>query len=403
MLAREAEEAAAAEGDAVRRRAADRAPAAGGAEAGVTWPRIQLRLNELAAHLERTLAPIYVVHGDEPLQAIEAGDAIRAAARRAGFDEREVLVAEPGFKWDAFLAANANSGSSATASSSTCASRRASRASKARKALEAYAAQPKPRQRDCSSRCRKLDRATQGSAWFAALAAPASTIAVLSARARRAARVDRRAARTPEAAGRAGDARLSRRPLRRQPARRAAGDRKARRCCCPKASSMHDAVEARDRRRRALRRLPAVRSVARRRRRARAAHHRGARSRRRGHPARCCGSSARTCTRSRPVQRGVATGRPLAIALRNARVWGKRQAAMERAARRVTAGDASAAHAALRAARCAVQGHRPRQCLGRARGTGADARGHPGAPPRRHVGVSAARTMGPGTMRARRG
>ena len=42
---------------------------------------MELRLNQLAAHLERTLAPIYVVHGDEPLLASEAGDAIRAAAR----------------------------------------------------------------------------------------------------------------------------------------------------------------------------------------------------------------------------------------------------------------------------------------------------------------------------------
>ena len=56
---------------------------------------MDLRLSQLSAHLERKLAPIYVVHGDEPLLAIEAGDAIRAAARRAGCDEREILVVEP--------------------------------------------------------------------------------------------------------------------------------------------------------------------------------------------------------------------------------------------------------------------------------------------------------------------
>src|SRR5206468_6765627 len=71
---------------------------------------MDLRINQLAAHLERTLAPLYVVHGDEPLFAIEAGDAIRGAARRAGCEEREVLVAETGFRWDALLAANANLG-----------------------------------------------------------------------------------------------------------------------------------------------------------------------------------------------------------------------------------------------------------------------------------------------------
>ena len=35
---------------------------------------------QLAAHLERELQPIYTVYGDEPLLVIEAGDAIRAAA-----------------------------------------------------------------------------------------------------------------------------------------------------------------------------------------------------------------------------------------------------------------------------------------------------------------------------------
>jgi DNA polymerase-3 subunit delta len=37
------------------------------------------------------------------------------------------------------------------------------------------------------------------------------------------------------------------------------------------------------------------------------------------------------------VQEAVAAGTPLSAAVRNARVWGKRQAAMERAARRVPA------------------------------------------------------------------
>ena len=71
---------------------------------------MNLRPSQLAAHLERTLAPVYAIHGDEPLLAMEAGDAIRAAARKAGCDEREVLVAEKGFDWDAFRATNANLG-----------------------------------------------------------------------------------------------------------------------------------------------------------------------------------------------------------------------------------------------------------------------------------------------------
>ncbi|MFT4171512.1 MAG: DNA polymerase III subunit delta [Rhodocyclaceae bacterium] len=59
-----------------------------------------MRPDQLAQHLERNLAPLYVLHGDEPLLVIEAGDAIRAAARRRGVTEREVLVVTQGFKWD---------------------------------------------------------------------------------------------------------------------------------------------------------------------------------------------------------------------------------------------------------------------------------------------------------------
>ena len=61
---------------------------------------MQLKGEQLAAHLERDLKPVYLVHGDEPLLVVEAADAIRAAARRRGFDEREVLVASAGFNWN---------------------------------------------------------------------------------------------------------------------------------------------------------------------------------------------------------------------------------------------------------------------------------------------------------------
>lgn len=61
---------------------------------------MQLKGEHLAAHLQRELKPVYLVHGDEPLLVIEAADAIRVAARRCGFDEREVLVASTGFNWN---------------------------------------------------------------------------------------------------------------------------------------------------------------------------------------------------------------------------------------------------------------------------------------------------------------
>ena len=60
---------------------------------------MQLKGEQLAAHLERELKPVYVVYGDDPLLVIEAADAIRAAARRRGFDERKVLTGLAGFNW----------------------------------------------------------------------------------------------------------------------------------------------------------------------------------------------------------------------------------------------------------------------------------------------------------------
>lgn len=49
---------------------------------------------KLPAALKRGLAPVYLLSGDEPLTQGEAADAIRAAARAAGFAEREVFFVD---------------------------------------------------------------------------------------------------------------------------------------------------------------------------------------------------------------------------------------------------------------------------------------------------------------------
>lgn len=54
---------------------------------------------QLPQHLQKTLAVLYVVTGDEPLLAMEAGDLIRAKAREAGYGEREIFTVEAGFDW----------------------------------------------------------------------------------------------------------------------------------------------------------------------------------------------------------------------------------------------------------------------------------------------------------------
>ena len=67
---------------------------------------MQIRAEQLETALARGLRPLYTIHGDEPLLAQEAGDAIRAAARAAGYGERKVFtVSGAHFDWSAVLGA----------------------------------------------------------------------------------------------------------------------------------------------------------------------------------------------------------------------------------------------------------------------------------------------------------
>ncbi len=67
---------------------------------------MQLRPEQLDTALARGLKSLYTIHGDEPLLAQEAADAIRAAARAAGYSERQVFtVSGAHFDWSAVLGA----------------------------------------------------------------------------------------------------------------------------------------------------------------------------------------------------------------------------------------------------------------------------------------------------------
>ena len=69
---------------------------------------MKLRFEQLEAHLQKGLQPIYLLTGDEPLQLMEAGDALRQHARTSGYAEREVLHVEGGFDWNSLLAASSS-------------------------------------------------------------------------------------------------------------------------------------------------------------------------------------------------------------------------------------------------------------------------------------------------------
>jgi DNA polymerase III subunit delta len=66
---------------------------------------MRLQPPQLAASLERALAPAYLICGDEPLQLGDAARAVRDAARARGFEERELLECESGFDWGRLRAA----------------------------------------------------------------------------------------------------------------------------------------------------------------------------------------------------------------------------------------------------------------------------------------------------------
>jgi DNA polymerase-3 subunit delta len=63
-----------------------------------------LRVNaeQLPAALARGVAAMYLVSGDEPLLVGEAADAIRAAAKAAGYADRTVFHIDKTFDWDEF-------------------------------------------------------------------------------------------------------------------------------------------------------------------------------------------------------------------------------------------------------------------------------------------------------------
>jgi DNA polymerase-3 subunit delta len=62
---------------------------------------MRLSSEQFLQRLPKEPAPLYVLFGAEPLLALEAADALRLAARDAGYLEHEMFTAEQGFDWNA--------------------------------------------------------------------------------------------------------------------------------------------------------------------------------------------------------------------------------------------------------------------------------------------------------------
>jgi len=69
---------------------------------------LKIQANQLSSHLLKSLAPCYLVTGDEFLLVDEALDTIRSAARKSGFTSRELHVATTGFDWNGLTASTGN-------------------------------------------------------------------------------------------------------------------------------------------------------------------------------------------------------------------------------------------------------------------------------------------------------
>jgi len=60
---------------------------------------MRLTAEQLVERPPKALSSLYVIHGAEPLAAMEAADVLRAQALATGYTEREVFTAESGFDW----------------------------------------------------------------------------------------------------------------------------------------------------------------------------------------------------------------------------------------------------------------------------------------------------------------
>lgn len=138
---------------------------------------MKLYFDKLAGHLQQGLQPLYLLSGDEPLQLMEAADAIRRRARELGFGEREVLQVEPGFDWNSLLGACGAMSLFAEQRLIELRLPSGKPGKEGSKALTEFAANPPP-DTVLLITSGKLDRSAQNSKWYKALDKAGITLAV---------------------------------------------------------------------------------------------------------------------------------------------------------------------------------------------------------------------------------
>lgn len=129
---------------------------------------MRLKAEQLPQHLHQTLAPIYVIAGEDPLLVGEAADAVRARAREAGHATREVLDAGASFDWASLRQAAASLSLFAEQRLLELRLPEPKPGTTGAKVLEAYAGNPPP-DTVLLLVTGRLDKATQNSRWVSAL------------------------------------------------------------------------------------------------------------------------------------------------------------------------------------------------------------------------------------------
>lgn len=136
-----------------------------------------LRPEQLPAHLGKTLAPAYLLHGDEPLLALESADAIRAAARSKGYSERKVLTVDRHFKWGELAAAGSSMSLFGDRTLVELRIPSGKPGSEGSEAISRFCAQL-PGDVLLMTSLPRLGKREQSSAWFSALAGVGSTVEI---------------------------------------------------------------------------------------------------------------------------------------------------------------------------------------------------------------------------------
>ncbi|WP_353570822.1 DNA polymerase III subunit delta [Candidatus Albibeggiatoa sp. nov. BB20] len=130
---------------------------------------MKLKAAQLNPHLQQHgLSSIFLLTGDEPLQMMECGDAIRQFARQKGFSERVILTVEKNFNWNSLIDEANNLSLFAQQRLIELRLGNKSLGNDGAKALLAYLQQP-PADTVLLITADKIDSSKQKSKWFTAL------------------------------------------------------------------------------------------------------------------------------------------------------------------------------------------------------------------------------------------